>query len=510
MPTEVTLPALGESVTEGTVSRWLKAVGDTMVADEPIVEVSTDKVDTEIPAPASGVLLEIRKNEDDIAEVGAVLGLIGEAAAEAPSNEPSPEPTLTAPPAPPAPPMPPAPPAPPVTAPPPQARPWEAPLVSPQPWSATPPPPAPPAAPASYIPAAPGSTAWTPRDPADVPSAPTPNPSPSWNPPDDPVDVPPVLSETPKTYEPPAPPEPVSEEAEPVNEDVSDNPETTSSETGGYVTPLVRKLAAEHGIDLADVPGSGVGGRVRKQDVLAYAMAKEHPAQPITVAQPDPRRGISWTLPPLRLAYAKQLTESLMSTVQLTQTIEIDMGNSLPAPGQSPLANVLKAAASALEEHAALNATFDEAVGTVLYAPDINIGVAMDTEWGSTVPVIRNAETLGVDELQAKLTDLENRIKARQLIPGELSGGSFTVTDFGVAGALFGTAVLNHPQTAALGVGRLQHRPVAVSQPDGQYAIEVRPVMCLTLSYDNRVVDSGDAAGFLARIKSTLESGHAG
>jgi pyruvate dehydrogenase E2 component (dihydrolipoamide acetyltransferase) len=441
----VTLPALGESVTEGTVTRWLKQVGDTVAADEPLVEVSTDKVDTEIPSPASGVVLVIRVAEDETVAVGSELAVIGAAGASAP-------PAAAAPPAPAA---------------------------------------APPAAtaPAAPVPAAP------------APAAPTPPPAPA-----------PVAAPT--QAAPAAPPAPQSVAAD-----------------DAYVTPLVRKLAAEHDVALGKVTGTGVGGRIRKQDVLDAAAAAKAAAAPAPVAAApaatsapagaaSPLRGRTEKMSRLRSVIAARLVESLQTTAQLTTVVEVDVSRiaSLRQRAKkdfearegvklSFLPFFAKAAVEALKVHPALNASIDSEGDTVTYHDAEHLGVAVDTDRGLLVPVIRDAGDLNIGGLARRIADLADRTRGNKITPDELSGGTFTLTNTGSRGALFDTPILNLPQVAILGTGAVVKRAIVVSDDTGADSIAIRAMVYLALTYDHRLVDGADAARFLGTVKSRLEDG---
>jgi pyruvate dehydrogenase E2 component (dihydrolipoamide acetyltransferase) len=464
---EVVLPQLGESVTEGTVSRWLKQVGDEVTADEALVEVSTDKVDTEIPAPASGVLLEIRVIEDAVAAVGAVLGVIGAAGAVpvAPSVE------------------------------------------APAPVAA-----AAPAAPSlPSLPSAPGSSAPTPV------SAPT-----------APVAVPVAAPVVPAPVA-PAPVAPAPAAPAPAAPRVESDGEV-------YVTPLVRKMAEANGVTLSEVTGTGVGGRIRKQDVLAAAEAKKAAAAPVSAAgttasavpviAPSPdaaKRGTTEKMSRLRATIAKRMVESLQVSAQLTATVEVDLTNvaklrakvkdefaAREGVGLTYLAFIAKATTEALKQHPSVNATINTEAGTITYADAEHLGIAVDTERGLLVPVIANAGDLSVPGLAKKIADLGARTRNNQVTPDELSGGTFTITNYGSAGTLFDTPIINQPQAAILGTGALVKRPMVVNDPKLGQIIAVRDMMYLSLSYDHRLVDGADAARFLSFLKARLETGDFG
>ncbi len=447
---EVTLPQLGESVTEGTVTRWLKEVGDTVEADEPLLEVSTDKVDTEIPSPAAGVLLEIKVPEDETVEVGTALAVIGEPGSQA------------------------------------SAAPHAAPAAAPAA------PPAPTAAPA--------------QAPAPTASAP-----PSQ----------------------PAKPAPAPAAAPAAAGGSADGPSP-------YVTPLVRKLAAEHGVDLASLTGTGVGGRIRKQDVLAAAEAAKTAAPPAAApaataapsapasapkaakapAVPSELRGTTQKMSRLRQVIADRMVESLHVSAQLTTVVEVDMTPvaALRARAKADfevregvklsfLPFLAKAALEALTVYPALNATIDLESKQVTYSDAEHLGVAVDTDRGLLVPVIRDAGDLNIAGLSRKIADLAQRTRTNKITPDELSGGTFTLTNTGSRGALFDTPIINQPQTGILGTGAIVKRPVVVPDAYGTDSIAVRQMMYLALTYDHRLVDGADAARFLTAVKSRLEEG---
>jgi 2-oxoglutarate dehydrogenase E2 component (dihydrolipoamide succinyltransferase) len=453
----VTLPALGESVTEGTVTRWLKQVGDTVEADEPLVEISTDKVDTEIPSPAAGVVLVIRVAEDETVAVGSELAVIGAAGSAAPAPAPSAAPPAAAPPS-----TPPAPPAPPAAAAP----------VTPTP--------------------APARSA-----PAPVAAAPA-----------------------------AAPPAPAPAAQAPVAA-------ANGAADDTYVTPLVRKLAAEHDVDLGTVTGTGVGGRIRKQDVLDAAAAAKAalaapaaagPSSPAATSAPtatsSPLRGRTEKMSRLRSVIAARMVESLQSTAQLTTVVEVDVSRiaSLRQRAKkdfearegvklSFLPFFAKAAVEALKAHPAVNASIDTEAGTVTYHDGEHLGVAVDTDRGLLVPVIRDAGDLNIGGLARRIADLADRTRGNKITPDELSGGTFTLTNTGSRGALFDTPILNLPQVAILGTGAVVKRAVVVSDDTGADSIAIRSMVYLALTYDHRLVDGADAARFLGTVKARLEDG---
>lgn len=435
MSTEVTLPALGESVTEGTVSRWLKEVGDRVEADEALLEVSTDKVDTEIPSPVAGTLLEIRVAEDETAAVGAVLAIIGDASA-----------TPAAP---------------------------SAPAPAPAPTPA-------PAAPSASVPAP------TPAAPAAASAA----------------------SPAPGTAAP-----------------------RRSTSDVGYVTPLVRKLAAQHGVDLASITGSGVGGRIRKKDVLDAAEAAKaaaapaaSAAQPVaTQVTPDSKRGTTEKISRMRSVIASRMMESLQNSAQLTATVEVDLTTisqlrarhkeefkAREGASLSYLPFIVKATTEGLKKFAKLNARMDTDANTITYFDAEHIGIAVDTERGLMVPVITDAGDLGLAGIAKRIGDLAARTRSGGIGPDELSGGTFTITNYGSAGTLFDTPIINQPQVGILGTGALVKRPMVIRDAALGEVIAIRDMMYLSLSYDHRLVDGADAARFLSFVKARLEEGDFG
>jgi len=458
---EVVLPALGESVTEGTVTRWLKKVGDTVAVDEPLVEVSTDKVDTEIPSPVAGVLQQILVQEDETIEVGAVLAVVGDgAAAEAP-------------------------------------EPAAAPPAS-EPEVAAPAQPAAPAAPAAPV--------------AETP-APTP-PAPVAAPPAAPTPVPP-----PAPVAPPAPPVPVA---------VAPAAPAAASELESdpnYITPIVRKLASDMGVDLARVTGTGIGGRIRKEDVIAagsQAPAASATAASVPAAAPSaaasPLRGTSEPMTRLRKVLAERAVASMQQSAQLTTVVEVDvtdvaqLRDRVKADFLAKTGNKLSfmpfftlAAAEALRAHPKINSTAEGE--NIVYHDGENISFAVDTERGLLTPVLRNTASMSIAELARQIADMAERTRNNQLKPDELSGGTFTVTNTGSRGALFDTPVVFLPQSAILGTGIVTKRPAVVKDASGNEAIAIRSMVYLALSYDHRIIDGADASRYLSDVKMRLEAG---
>lgn len=559
MSESVVLPALGESVTEGTVTRWLKNVGDRVEVDEPLLEVSTDKVDTEVPSPIAGVLEEILVQEDETAEIGAVLARIGDGTGG--SSVPAP--------------------------------------ASSEPVAAEPVAPAPVAsAPAATSPVAAESSATTPAtvssdaqdivlpslgesitegtvtrwlksvgDRVEVDEAllevstdkvDTEVPSPIAGvlqeilvqedetvevgavlarigsgvaaqasapvvantasvPASTPAAVPttsPVPASTPTPV-----PVPAAEPA-PVHVAPAAAQQDEVSSPSGYVTPIVRKLASEHHVDLSKVTGTGVGGRIRKEDVLAAATQAAPAASTPTATAPtvtvSPLRGTNQPMSRLRKVIASRAVESMQATAQLTTVIEVDVTRVaqlrqarkeefLQKTGTklSFLPFFAAAAAEALRAYPIINATVDG--DSISYPATENISIAVDTERGLLTPVVRDAGDKTVAQLSQDIADLAARTRDNKLTPDELAGGTFTLTNTGSRGALFDTPLVFLPQVAILGTGAVVKRATVISGAEGD-SIAVRSMVYLALSYDHRIVDGADAARFLTQVKTRLEA----
>ena len=544
MTFSVTMPALGESVSEGTVTRWLKAEGDHVNVDEPLLEVSTDKVDTEIPSPVAGTLQKIVVQIDQTVPVGAELAIIADGAA----------------------------------APAPVAAPVVAPVVpTPAPVAAAPV--TPPPAPAAPAPSGAGTvitmpalgesvsegtvTRWlknigdsvavdeallevsTDKVDTEIPSpvagtllaidvavdttvpvgarlgligaangavvAPAPVVAAPVTPPPAPVVAAPVVA-APVT----PPPAPVS--SAPV-----------SQPADAYVTPLVRKLASELGVNLAQVTGTGIGGRIRREDVEALA----RPAAPVAASAPvasapssprpsvvavSPLRGTTVTMSRLRKVIAARMVESLQVSAQLTTVIEVDVTKIARLRDRSKasfeeregvklsfLPFFAVAVCEALKQHPVLNSSVEG--DQITYHGTEHLGIAVDTERGLLVPVIANAGDLNMGGIARKIADLAARTRDNKVTPDELGGGTFTLTNTGSRGALFDTPIINQPQVAILGLGAIVKRPMVVRGEDGGETIAIRSMVYLGLSYDHRVVDGADAARFLVTLKERLEGG---
>ena len=581
MAFSVQMPALGESVTEGTVTRWLKQEGDTVELDEPLLEVSTDKVDTEIPSPAAGVLTKIVAHEDDTVEIGGELAVIGDAAEGSqggtgqPTEQPAPQAAE------------------------PQPEPEAAaPAPEPQPTAE---PPAPAASSAGstgdskpvLMPelgesVAEGTvTRWlkkvgdavevdeplvevsTDKVDTEIPSpvagtlisitaeedvtvsvggelarigtgatTAVPEPAPAPAPPAPPERAPePAPQPVAKPEPAPAPQATPEPEAAPLAE-----PAPAADPTGApYVTPLVRKLAAENNIDLGSLTGTGVGGRIRKQDVLSAAEQKAQKEQAPTAPAPVPAaqapsapkpsvsspapalahlRGTTQKASRIRQITAKKTRESLQQTAQLTQTHEVDMTRivGLRAKTKNAFAEregvnltflpfIARAAIDALKIHPNINASYNEESKEITYYDAEHLGFAVDTEQGLLSPVIHNAGDLSLAGLARAIADIAARARSGDLRPDELSGGTFTITNIGSQGALFDTPILVPPQAAMLGTGAIVKRPRVVVDDTGNESIGVRSICYLPLTYDHRLIDGADAGRFLTTIRHRLEEG---
>ena len=578
MSEPIKMPALGESVASGTVTTWLKRVGEAVQVDEPLLEVSTDKVDTEVPAPASGVLEQILVGEDEEVEVGAVLGYIGDGSGAAPAQT---APAETPAPAAPAP----APQAP--------AEPAAGGDAAPAPSSGAPvagvevrmpalgesvaegtvttwlkqvgeaveadepllevstdkvdtevP------APASgvlvsiavgedetvavgtvlaLIGDASAAPAAAPAQSAPASAAPTPPPAPQTPP----AAAAPAQPAAPASNTPGAADSPAKRASSPKH---AASTVAAAGEASGYVTPIVRKYAKEKGIDLAEVTGTGVGGRIRRQDIDALVEAKRQaeeaqkqaaaakapvpaaasPSKPS--AEAEQLRGTTQKMSRLRQVISERMVDSLKVSAQLTTVIEADVTRIVALRGAKKeefqaktgakltfLPFFVKAAIDALKSHPKINASIEGK--EVHYWDHEHIGIAVDAPKGLMVPVIRNAGDLNITGIAKSIADLAARTRGGKIGPDELSGSTFTITNTGSAGALFDTPIINQPEVAILGVGTIVKRPAVIKDADGNEAIAIRSFVYLALSYDHRLVDGADAGRYLSDLKKRLESG---
>ncbi len=446
--TEVVMPQMGESITEGTVSKWLKTVGDKIEKDEALLEISTDKVDAEVPSPVAGTLLAINVQEGETVEVGSVLALVG--AEGAVSDQLS--------------------------------------AVSSQPL-------------------------------IDAPKRETVAPS---------AAAAAAGSETPHS----ALPTPHSNGGSNGNSTVDELRRTKSS-------PLVRNIAKEHGVDITRIPGSGISGRVTKHDILSFietgaalrpqdllvkgapAISAPVAAQPKTVTFTPPQAAIATEdrvekMSVMRKKIAEHMTFSKQTSAHVTSVYEIDMTNvskfrnANQADFQSKFGTkltfmpfIFQAVTAAIREHRIVNSQVDG--DNIVYKGDINLGMAVALDWGLIVPVIRNADTLSLAELAATANDMADRARTKRLKPDEVQGGTFTITNPGVFGGLFGTPIINQPQVAILCVGTIEKRAKVLTSTDGDDYIAIRQMAYFALTYDHRIVDGADAEKFLAYLKQYLE-----
>jgi pyruvate dehydrogenase E2 component (dihydrolipoamide acetyltransferase) len=478
---DVIMPQMGESIAEGTVTKWLKNVGDRVERDEPLFEISTDKVDAEIPSPAAGVLKEIRVPPGTTVAVNSVVAVIageGEATAMAavatvPAAAPSPSPTWVPP-----------------TAPSVEYR-----------IEGEPPPPAPPPPPPPPPPLAPAEAA-----------APMPAPAPLLEPPPEPVAEAPPPTETPRA-------------------------EMTAEELRlGRSSPVVRKIAAEHQVDIRAVAGTGIGGRVTKQDILGHietrssspdatippgaapasAVAPPPPAPPSPSAEPAAPAGQAAArvervpMSAIRRKTAEHMVLSRRTSAHVSTVFEVDMTrvDQLRQKHKASFAErgvrltytpfVLRAVVDALKAFPVLNASIDG--DHVVYHRDVNLGVAVALDWGLIVPVVHHADEKNVLGLARAVNDLGDRARARKLKVEEVQGGTFTVTNPGAFGSLFGTPIISQPQVAILDIGTIEKRPVVRDD-----AIAIRTMCYLALTFDHRLVDGADADRFMAHVKQTLQ-----
>ena len=468
--TDVTMPELGESVTEGTITKWLKAVGDTVEIDEPLLEVSTDKVDTEIPSPVAGTIQKIVAEEDETVDVGATLAVIGDDSGTDDSDEPADEPTET-------------------------TEKEESSAASER--------------------AQGDATDAAGDDKQDDKAGDTPRQEKKS------ADKAKAKADSSKSSE-----SGVQKRAEPAA--------AAKAGTSPYVTPLVRKLAQEHGVDLDSIKGTGIGGRIRKQDVLAAAegtgaeSSTEAPAEKKATTSGGPSaagvrpelaelRGTTKKANRIRKVTARITRDSLQTSAQLTQVFEVDMTRVALLRDQvkdqfadkhgvklTYLPFYAKAVVEALVSHPNVNASYDEDANEITYHGEVNLGIAVDTEAGLLSPVIKNAQDMDIPALTKAIIDLADRARSSKLTPDDLSGGTFTITNIGSEGALFDTPILVPPQAAMLGTGAIVRRPVVDTDDEGE-SIAIRSMGFMPMTYDHRLIDGADAGRFLTTVKDRLE-----
>ena len=465
MSTEVVMPQMGESIAEGTITKWLKQVGERVERDEPLFEISTDKVDAEIPSPAAGTLTEVRFKEGETVEVNTVVAVLDGGQGAAKAEAPAPKVEVSAP---------------------------------------APPPPAPAA----------------PEPPAQQTAPTTPPPAPPSPPPAPPAQARPA---------PPPPPAPPAEQQDGSAATAEELRRTKSS-------PLVRKIAQEHGVDISKLEGTGLSGRVTKNDILSFiesgtaaAPSPQRPAERVApapapqeiVAPPPPKPQVGdrvEQMSVMRKKIAEHMVLSRRTSAHVTTVYEIDM---------TRIARLRDKHRDAFYERTGTKLTFMpfifEAVNKglrkfpifnaqvsgeqIIYKQDINLGMAVALDWGLIVPVIKRADDLSISGLARAANDLADRARTKQLKPDEVTGGTFTITNPGVFGGLFGTPIINQPQLAILGVGKIEKRAKVMTTPDGDDFIGIRWMAYFALSFDHRVIDGADAERFLAFIKEELEAG---
>jgi 2-oxoglutarate dehydrogenase E2 component (dihydrolipoamide succinyltransferase) len=484
MATEVVMPQMGESIAEGTITKWLKNVGDQVERDEPLFEISTDKVDAEIPSPAAGTLTEIKHQEGETVEVNTVVAVLdgdsgkaAEAAPPAPADQPSAT-TETA-----------------------AAKDQE----TPEPMES----PAPPPPPQIERPKPTITTAERGAPPA----------------PGGKTEVKPLhrREETAQRAPAPARSEKLDDGASATAEDLR---RTKSS-------PLVRKIAEEHGIDIARLEGTGMSGRVTKNDILSFIESgAPAPAQRAASAAPQPAAAAPATPPPslkpgegdrveqmsvMRKKISEHMVLSRRTSAHVTTVYEIDMTKVAKLRDENRkvfeertgtkltyMPFIFKAVTDGIRKFPIFNTQVSG--DQIIYKRDINLGMAVALDWGLIVPVIKRADDLSISGLARAANDLADRARTKQLKPDEVAGGTFTITNPGVFGGLFGTPIINQPQVAILGVGKIEKRPRVLTTAEGEDYLAIRYLAYFALSFDHRIIDGADAERFLAYIKEHLES----
>jgi 2-oxoglutarate dehydrogenase E2 component (dihydrolipoamide succinyltransferase) len=500
MATEVVMPQMGESITEGTITRWLKKIGERVERDENLFEISTDKVDAEIPSPAAGTLVEIRAQEGETVEVGKVVAVVGEA-----GEQPGAGAAAAAPPAP---------------APAAQAA-----------VESTPPPQPPAAARQS-----PGAQQESPA----AQSSQTPSQSPAATPP-----TPQVAEVAGRGYDSQRPGAeqqglaPAGDGGAGAGDGAGGDgrAQTVEELRRTKSSPLVRNIAKQHDIDITRLEGTGASGRVTKNDILSFiesggAMSPQQagagattpaPPQPAPPAapQPSPQPAVGDRVEPMsvmRRKIAEHMVMSRRTSAHVTTVYEIDMtrvarlrdrnkAEFLARTGTKLtfMPFIFQAVTAAIRKFPVMNAQV--AGDQIVYKQDINLGMAVALDWGLIVPVIKRADDLSIAGLARAANDLADRARAKQLKPDEVAGGTFTITNPGVFGGLFGTPIINQPQVAILGIGVIEKRAKVITSEDGDDVIAVRQMAYFALSFDHRIIDGSDAERFLSFLKETLEAG---
>ncbi|HKY29334.1 MAG TPA: dihydrolipoamide acetyltransferase family protein [Pyrinomonadaceae bacterium] len=482
MSTEVVMPQMGESIAEGTITKWLKKVGEHVERDEPLFEISTDKVDAEIPSPAAGILTEVRYKEGDTVEVNTVVAVLDGNGSAAPSAA---VPTTAA------------------------AK--EAPPTATEAVEEAP----------AQIEA---KTESTQDGQAETPKAEE-QPKPAAEPEAARRESP--KPEPPKSQTAPPPPRTTPPTPRPNGGGAATTEELRRTKS----SPLVRRIAREHGVDIAQLEGTGLSGRVTKNDILSFiesgAPAETKPAKvPAAPAyEPPPAPALKPAegdrveqMSIMRKKIAEHMVQSRRTSAHVTTVYEIDMTAVAKLRDRSKdaflertgtkltfMPFIFEAVNKALRKFPIFNAQVSG--DQILYKRDINLGMAVALDWGLIVPVIKRADDLSISGLARAANDLADRARTKQLKPDEVTGGTFTITNPGVFGGLFGTPIINQPQLAILGVGKIEKRAKVLSTPDGDDYIAIRSMAYFALSFDHRVIDGADAERFLAYVKELLENG---
>ena len=456
MSTEVVMPQMGESIAEGTITKWLKKVGERVERDEPLFEISTDKVDAEIPSPAAGTLTEIRYNEGDTVEVNKVVAVLDGGSAAKPETPPK-----------------------------------------------------------EIVPPPPATKEVVEQRPAEAE-----------------ISVPPPTT---AVSEKPVVAVPEARQAQPVVESrvSKDNGAAGVDELRRTKSsPLVRKIAKEHGVDIASLEGTGLSGRVTKNDILSFIESGSAPGPqkkaeislpglpPESVA-PPPKPATGDRVEPMsviRKKIAEHMILSRRTSAHVTTVYEIDMTRIAKLRDQHRdsfyqrtgtkltfMPFIFQAVNKGLRQFPIFNAQVSG--DQIIYKQDINLGMAVALDWGLIVPVIKRADDLSISGLARAANDLADRARSKQLKPDEVTGGTFTITNPGVFGGLFGTPIINQPQLAILGIGKIEKRPKVITTSDGDDLLAIRWLSYFALSFDHRVIDGADAERFLAYVKEQLESG---
>jgi pyruvate dehydrogenase E2 component (dihydrolipoamide acetyltransferase) len=493
MATEVVMPQMGESIAEGTITRWMKKVGERVERDENLFEISTDKVDAEIPSPAAGTLIEIRAQEGETVEVGSVVAVVGEAGEQTATGATASSASAPAP--------------------------ASAPPAQPAPTQAAPPPVS---APAAQSGAASPVSASQPSAQSVAPATPAPSHTSSET----------MTHETEIAgrgydYERPgAEQQGLSASGDGREQSVEDLRRTKSS-------PLVRNIAKQHNIDISRLEGTGASGRVTKNDILSFiesggAMSPQQaraggsqPATPQPASSPSAQPGAGdrvETMSVMRKKIAEHMIMSRRTSAHVTTVYEIDMTRiaRLRDKHKSEFQQrtgtkltfmpfIFQAVTTAIRKFPVFNSQVSG--DQIIYKQDINLGMAVALDWGLIVPVIKRADNLSIAGLARAANDLADRARAKQLKPDEVAGGTFTITNPGVFGGLFGTPIINQPQVAILGVGIIEKRPKVIQSEDGDDVIAIRHMAFFALSFDHRIVDGADAERFLSYVKELLEAG---